>query len=303
MLTEQIEPPGLPSWLADLVPDNRYQIDLGDYRVHVMEAGDPNGRAVLMVHGNPTWGFLYRRVVGELPDRGFRIIIPDLVGLGFSGKPRDAREHRLDSHQRWLGVLIEALDLQDVLLVVQDWGGPIGVGAFHGQQERLTGLVVLNTVLGPPRPRFRSTTFHRFSRLPMVSSLVFRGLGFPQRALWMAQGDRSSISGTVARAYRYPLRRFVDRVAPLALARMVPDSHQHPSIAGLERSQAIASSFAGPSAIVWGDRDPVLGRAFSRVARLLPAASVRRTEAGHFLQEEVPAEIAEAIERVADLSR
>jgi haloalkane dehalogenase len=301
---QRLPAPDLPDWLSPLVPFGRYRLDLGEHRMHVMEhhsqasAGEGYRRPVLMVHGNPTWGFLYRKVVAELPPGRFRIVLPDLIGLGFSDKPRDPGAHRLDNHTRWLGALIDALDLHNILLVVQDWGGPIGLGAFVGREDRLTGLVVLNTVIGPPRPGFRPTRFHRFARLPILSSIVFRVLGFPQASLARAQGDPSSISGSVAHAYRYPLRHFNDRIAPLALARMVPDSHDHPSIPGLECSQAIATSFDGPKAIVWGDRDPVLGRARRHIQRLLPDARVTPTAAGHFLQEEVPGDIAAAIARV-----
>ena len=290
--------PKLPAWLAAMSPFNRSLVDLGEHRMHLMETGASARRTVLMVHGNPTWGFLYRKVVAEMPAERYRVILPDLVGLGFSDKPRDASVHTLDNHHRWLGQLLDTLDLRDVLLVVQDWGGPIGLGAFSGHEHRLAGLVVLNTVLGPPRPGFRSTKFHRFARMPIVSDLAFRVLGFPQVALSRAQGDRASIRGRTARAYRYPLRRLRDRAAPLALARMVPDSHEHPSIPGLERTKTVATSLRGPAAIVWGDRDPVLGRALGRVQSLLPEAELTRTAAGHFLQEEVPTVIAEAILRL-----
>jgi haloalkane dehalogenase len=301
-MTSRLPAPDLPDWLATLVPFERYRLDVGDYRMHVMERQAEEGGAsaspVLMVHGNPTWGFLYRKIVAELPAESLRLIMPDLIGLGFSDKPRNAEAHQLENHIGWLGALIDCLDLRNVLLVVQDWGGPIGLGAFAGREDRLGGLVILNTVIGPPRPGFRPTRFHRFARLPIIAGLVFRGLGFPQTALARAQGDRSSISGTVARAYRYPLRHFADRAAPLALARMVPDSHDHPSIPGLERSQEVATSFDGPIAVVWGDRDPVLGRVRRHIQRLFPDAPVRRTAAGHFLQEEVPVEIAAAIKQV-----
>jgi haloalkane dehalogenase len=265
--------------------------------MHVMEAGE--GRPVLMLHGNPTWGFLYRKVVQELSGEPLRLIMPDLIGLGLSDKPRDAAEHQLDHHADWLGELVDGLGLEGVVFVGQDWGGPIGLCALEKRRERLAGLVILNTVVGPPRPGFRPTAFHRFSQMPVLSDLAFRGLGFPETALWIAQGDKSSIRGKVARAYRYPLRRFRDRVAPLALARMVPDSLGHPSVPALERCQALVESFKGPAAIVWGDRDPVLGRVRRRVERLLPDAPVTLTQAGHFLQEEVPAEIARAVRDVA----
>lgn len=280
-----------------MLPFERYSMLADGHALHVMESGQ--GRPVVLVHGNPTWGFLYRKVAAELRGTPLRLVMPDLVGLGLSDKPRSPRAHTLENHIRWLGALLDTLRLDDVILVVQDWGGPIGLGAFAERDSRLAGLVILNTVVGPPRPGFRATAFHRFARAPLLSELAFRGLGFPQTALHLAQGDKQSIRGEVARAYRWPLRHVADRVAPLALARMVPDSMQHPSIPALARCQALVERFEGPTALVWGDRDPVLGRVRRHIETLLPNATVTRTEAGHFLQEEVPREIASAIERVA----
>ena len=167
--------------------------------------------------------------------------------------------------------------------------------------ERVHGLVVLNTVIGPPKPGFKPTAFHRFAAMPLISDLVFRGLSFPQINLSVAQGDKRSIRGETAKAYRYPLRTLKLNVAPLALARMVPDKPGHPTIPALERCYDFVSRFKGPAAIVWGDRDPVLGSVRSHVERTLPQASVTRTQAGHFLQEEVPEEIAAAVRQVAGL--
>jgi haloalkane dehalogenase len=288
--------PALPPWLDRLLPFQRYAVQLGPHRLHVMETG--RGRPVVMLHGNPTWGFLYRRVAAALAGDPVRIILPDLLGLGLSDHPRDPSLHTLDGHGRLIGELLDALALDRLVFVGQDWGGPIGLRALADRPGQLAGLVLLNTVVGPPREGFRPTAFHRFARMPIVSDLVFRGLGFPQGALWFAQGDRRSIRGEVARAYRWPLRGWRRNLAPLAMARMVPDGLSHPSIPALERCHELVSSFRGPSAIVWGERDPILGRALGRVARSLPSAEVVRTRAGHFLQEEVPDEIAAAVRRV-----
>jgi len=293
---DKIPAPALPPWLERMLPFERYLVDLGEHRVHVMETGQ--GRPVLMLHGNPTWGFLYRKVAAELAGEPLRLIMPDLVGLGLSDKPRELEAHTLEDHGRWMAALIERLDLPDLVFVGQDWGGPIGLRAL-ATTGRMAGLVVMNTVVGPPRPGFRPAAFHRFARMPVVSDVAFRLLPFPQIALFTAQGDKASIRGEVARAYRFPLRRIEDRAAPLALARMVPDSPEHPSIAPLRVCQALVEGFGGPSAIVWGERDPILGRVRSWIERLLPRAEVTRTQAGHFLQEEVPGAIAAAIRGVA----
>lgn len=289
--------PRLPGWLAEMVPFRRFRVDVGGRRMHVMCSG--RGRPVLALHGNPTWGVLYRGIATALAGESLRLVMPDLVGLGFSDKPEDADVHTLEDHGRWVARLAERLELEDAILVLHDWGGPIGLAAAAERPRLLGGLVVLNTVVGPPKRGFSPTAFHRFARLPVVSTLAFRLLGFPQRFLHLAQSDPTSIRGRVARAYRYPLRGWSRRVAPLALARMVPDSLDHPSIEPLRRCQQVVEAFDGPAAIVWGDADPILGKVRSWVEKLLPRASVTRTEAGHFLQEEVPAEIAAAIRRVA----
>ncbi|MCA9634338.1 MAG: alpha/beta fold hydrolase [Myxococcales bacterium] len=292
----ELPPPTLPTWLEPQVPFKRYRVQVGGYRMHVMEQG--RGRPVLLLHGNPTWGYLYRKVASELAGEPLRLIMPDLIGLGFSDKPVDALAHQLDHHASWLGSLIDQLELEDLIFVGQDWGGPIGLRALADRPRRMTGLVILNTVIGPPRPEFKPTTFHRFARLPLVSDFVFGRLGFPEIGMHQVQGDRKSISGEIKRAYRYPLRKHADRVAPLALARMVPDGLDHPSVEPLGHCQELVLGFEGPIDVVWGKRDPVLGSVGRHLERQLPKARFTWTDAGHFLQEEVPGPIADAVRRV-----
>jgi haloalkane dehalogenase len=135
--------------------------------------------------------------------------------------------------------------------------------------------------------------------MPIISNVVFEWLGFPLGLLHASQGDKKSIRGDVARAYRWPLRKRADRAAPLALARMVPDSHDHRSVPALEKTDALFRTAKIPMSIVWGKRDPILGRVINHLERLRPDATVVRTGAGHFLQEEVPDELATAILEVA----
>ncbi len=292
-------PPDLPLWISRMLPTHnmRYCVQVDDQHVmHVTESG--HGFPVLMLHGNPTWGILYRRIMEQLEDKTARCIAPDLIGLGFSSKPAKMTAHTLENHARWVGALLDRLNLESLIFVGQDWGGPIGLRALADRPHLLKGLVMLNTAIAPPREGFTPTAFHKFSRMPVVSTLIFRGFGFPQNMLHRAQGNPVSISGNTARAYQYPLRKWRDNAAPLALARMVPDSLVHPSVDGLKKCQALVESFAGPAEIVWGDKDPILGRVFNRVHALLPNARVTRTPAGHFLQEEVPADIAAAVRKV-----
>lgn len=295
-MAERLPAPPLPDFLARALPFERYLVEAGGRRFHVMERGE--GPPVVFLHGNPTWGFLWRNVAAALDATKLRVVLPDLVGLGLSEKPRDPAFHTLESHARLVAALLDAIAPGPIVLVLHDWGGPIGLAALAATPGKLAGLVVTNTRLGPPREGSRGSRFHRFANLPVVSEVAFRLLGFPQNALHLTQADRASIRGDVARAYRWPLRRIADRTAPLALARMVPLGAGHPSIALLERSLGVATSFSGPSALVWGERDPILGRGLRAATAALPRATVTRVPAGHYPQEEAPAAIAAAVRDV-----
>ena len=293
--------PPLPLFIAAQLPLHRRAYALREgvdegRKVHYIDEGPAKGPTVVLQHGNPTWSFLWRRVIAELD--GFRLIAPDLLGLGFSDRLPRLADHTVDRHADAIADLVTALDLEDVILVGQDWGGPIIAAVGARLPQRVSGLVLANTAVALPKIP-RGTAFHRFARLPILADLVFRSLGFPQNAMRFTQGDKSSIRGDVARAYCWPLRRWSRRVAPLALARMVPDSLQHASMPALRRAEAWALGFTGPTALVWGERDPILGRALGRHERAFPNATVTRTGAGHFLQEEVPEAIAAGIRDVA----
>ena len=292
--------PSLPDWIEAQLPAGvrRELFDIADQRMHVMQWGPADGKTVLLLHGNPTWSFLWRKVVAAIRSRPggdqLRLVAPDLVGLGLSSKPA-AAAHTLEHHAAWLGELIDRIAPGPLVLVAQDWGGPIGLSAMAARRARLRGLVLGNTAVSPPHAGFKPTLFHRLARMPVVSDTLFKRIGFPLGALHLSQGDRSSIRGEVARAYRWPLAKRADREAPLALARMVPnDVERHPSIAPMRETDALFRELQAPIRIVWGDRDPVLGRVVNHLARLRPDAAIVRTKAGHFLQEEVPEQLADA---------
>jgi cis-3-alkyl-4-acyloxetan-2-one decarboxylase len=286
------------------MPRGSYELERGPNAgrdLHYLDTGEGEGPTVFLVHGNPTWSFLWRKVIAALPGR--RCVAPDLLGFGLSSRLPREDDHRVERHADTLCELIDALALERVVLVGQDWGGPlvasVGARLSAEQPDRVAGVVLGNTsVLVPKNPR--GTLFHRFARMPVVSDVAFKVLGLPQNLLWITQGDKRSIRGDVARAYRWPLRRQVDRVGPLALARMVPDSVAHPAIDELRRGETWIRAFVGPMALVWGTRDPILGKALRRHEEAFPAAPVTLTQAGHFLQEEVPEALASAITDVLE---
>ncbi|HUM11794.1 MAG TPA: alpha/beta fold hydrolase [Myxococcaceae bacterium] len=288
-----------PRWLSAQFPYPPRVDSVPGGTMAWVESG--RGRDVVCVHGNPTWSFLWRKVMAALEGQRLHLLAPDLLGCGRSSKPRSVAWHTLDRHAAALGAWMEARRLVDPILVVQDWGGPIGLlAAARSPAVRVSAVCLLNTGVVLPG-RFRGTPFHRLARVPVVAPLLFRGLGFPLQLLARVQGDRRSISGDVARAYRWPFRTLADRAAPLGLARMVPDSAAHPSVPGLRVADAWIRQFPGPVELVWGREDPLLGRALRRHAEQLPRARVTETDAGHFLQEEVPDIIARSIRRLAGM--
>ena len=297
------EIPNIPDWIREQLPADtvQRQHDVGGLSMRALCRGEPDEPLVVLAHGNPTWSFIYRDIMAAVD--GAYLVAPDVVGLGLSDRPSSQRQHQLEQHARWMGCFIDQLPAGPIVAVVQDWGGPILMRALADRSERLAGLVVLNTVLTAPRPGFRPTLFHRLTASSTPADWLVRRLGLIERLLHLAQGDKLSIRGQVARAYRWPLRQMSRNKAPLALSRMVPNSMAHPSVTALQLVERWLGDWQGPTEIVWGTNDPVLGRLLNRTMRLLPHAKVTKTSAGHFIQEEQAELIAAAIERVVSACR
>ena len=291
------EPPPLPDWLSADFPFRRRVFQGGRWAMHFVDQGE--GPVVLLQHGNPTWSFLWRKVIRRLVEEKVRVVAPDLVGLGLSSKPRALGLHSLRFHAVNLAMLVRALDLQDITIAGQDWGGPVSGLMAAYDPARVSGAVFANTGLSAPRKKRPLSLFHLLAQLPLAGTLLFRGFNFPLPWLHRVQGDPASIGRFERRAYAWPLKRLRDRTAPLALARMVPTGPQHPTAPYLHKVRAWAEAFQGPVRLVWGLKDPILARALNNTRALFPAAEVTETQAGHFLQEEVPDSLAEAILAVA----
>ena len=131
-----------------------------------------------------------------------------------------------------------------------------------------------------------------------AGALLSKYLGYPQRRLSFAQGDKKSIGRATQKAYNYALRGSADHLSVIGFVRMVPDSLEHPSVPILAEVAGMVANYNGKAAIVWGEQDPVLGKVRRRIERAYPQAETTITQAGHFLQEEVPDEIAAAVRLV-----
>ena len=262
--------------------------------MHIMKKG--TGKPIVMVHGNPMWGYLYKKVLDGLDDN-HRYIIPDLIGFGFSEKV-SLNEHSLEAHGEWMAKFFSTIEEEKIGLVVHDWGGMIGIAGAMKAGKKIDGLVVMNTAITAPKDGFKPTWFHNLSQVPLISSFLFRGLNFPLSFLNRFASVPGSFDSEAMKAYKYPLRKFKNNCAPLALARMVPNSMHHPSVSLEQEIETYLSSYDGPAQIVWGMNDPVMWKLRRRTSRLLPQAKVVKTQAGHFVQEETPEEVITAIKEI-----
>lgn len=273
-----------------------YLVEVGPgIKVHVLEVG--SGYPVFLQHGNPTSGFLYRRVVSELPTDQVRLIMPTMVGLGFSSKI-PASQHTLDNHTRWINSVLSQLQLKELVYVGQDWGGPVGMGALARSPGLLQGAVVMNTGFSAPTQTMDLSPAHAIVKTPVVGELLMDGLFSIFDQLPRLQGDPVSIDEAVIELYARPVRESGNTDAPVALMRMVTDGPEHASAPAMRVIEQYVATLQIPVELVWGMKDPVLAAALEGMQLQFPDAPVTKTQAGHFLQEEVPVEIAAAIMRV-----
>jgi haloalkane dehalogenase len=279
-------PEGYKSYLVEVEPG---------IKIHVLEAG--SGTPVYLQHGNPTNAMLYRKVWQELPMDRMRLIMPTMVGLGFSTKI-PASQHTLENHVRWMNAALRQIDPGGLVYVGQDWGGAVGLGALMRSPELLKGMVLLNTGFSAPQEKFTLSRPHAIAATPIMGEILLENVVSVFDRIHEAQGDPASIPPEVAALYARPVRESGNIKGPLALMRMVPTGPDHPTSPPMREIEAYAGTLDVPTEIVWGMRDPILARLLPTMTALYPKARVTETEAGHFLQEEVPVEIAAAITRV-----
>ena len=290
----------LPIYASNMVDSNykSYFIEVEQgLKVHVIEAGE--GFPVFLMHGNPTSGFLYRKVVEKLPLNKVRVIMPTSLGLGFSSKI-PASEHTAENHIYWINNVLKELELKELVYAGQDWGGPIGMGALSLSPGLLKGAVLLNTGFNAPKVNADLSPAHALVKTPVIGELLLEVIFSIFERLKSVQGNPDSWTSEVAELYGRPVYESGNSKAPLAMMRMVPDGPNHQSAPSMRRIEEYVNTLEIPTEIVWGENDPILGRALPIMQQNFPNARLTKTTAGHFLQEEVPNEIAEALIRVIE---
>ncbi|REJ66171.1 MAG: alpha/beta fold hydrolase [Planctomycetota bacterium] len=263
-------------------------------RYHYVDEGA--GEPLLLVHGNPTWSFYWRKIVTALADR-YRLIAVDHIGCGLSDKPLDY-PYTLAQHTANLGALIRQLDLRDVTLLAHDWGGAIGLGAAACEPERFARYVLFNTAAFPP-PHFPWRI--RVCRTPLLGRWAVQRLNvFARAALTMALEDPSRLSPAERAGLLAPYDSWAHRHAIYRFIADIPATPRHPTWQVLERLEAALPGLAtSPFLFIWGMRDWCFTPAcLERFLQHVPAAEVTKLEdAGHYVVEEASEAI---VERLAE---
>lgn len=243
------------------------------------------GRPVVLFHGEPTWSFLWRKVMPPLLDAGFRCVAPDCAGFGRSDKPVDFGWYSYDRHVETIAPLIEELDLTDAVAVVHDWGGPIGMRLFAEHADRFSALVVMDTGLftGEQPMTDAWKTFRDF---------VERTEDLPISMLVSGATARGMDDEVVA-AYDAPFPTKESKAGARAFPLMLPTSPEMPGAAAGKRVLEALREDERPKLALWADSDPVIPpKVGSRLAAAIGAPEPELIEnASHFLQEDAGAEI------------
>lgn len=266
--------------------------DGGSLRMAYVEAGPVDGPAVLLLHGEPTWSYLYRKMLPVLADAGLRAIAVDLVGFGRSDKPTEVADHTYARHVEWTRALaFDALDLREVTLVGQDWGGLIGLRLVAEHPDRFARVVAANTGL-PTGDHPMPEVWWAFKQA--VAKAETLDIGRFVRA-----GCITPMGSDVRVGYDAPFPDESYKAGPRAMPGLVPTSPDDPATEANRAAWAKLSTMDLPFLCAFSDGDPITGPMGPILRRAMPGAAGLEhptiTGAGHFLQEDGGKQLADAI--------
>lgn len=265
-----------------------HYVDVDGLRVARVDEGTPDADPVLLLHGEPTWSYLYAGVIPALLDAGLRVVAPDHVGFGRSDKPTDVEWYSYDRHVVTLAGLVDALDLRRVTLVVQDWGGPIGLRWAMEHRERVARIVILNTGLfsgAAVSDGLRSWLSYATTQTDLdVGAIV--------------SGACGGLPDAIRVAYDAPFPTVAAKAGALAFPRLVPVDASSPGATEQRAVRRALDEWDGPVQVAFSDGDPIfparVGESWTRrLRRADPFVLVEG--AGHFLQQQQPEAVATVI--------
>ncbi|OBS02204.1 alpha/beta hydrolase [Mycobacterium gordonae] len=258
-------------------------------RMHYLDEGPRDGTPVVCFHGEPSWAYLYRKMLPPLVAAGLRVIVPDLVGFGRSDKPTDRRWYTFDRHSELIGAVLNGLDLNGATVVVQDWGGPIGLRWATENADRVDALMIMNTGL---------FTGHVSKGFMAWRNFAEKNPDLPVGFV-IQSATTTPLSDDVVAAYEAPFPTVESKAGAAQFPLLVPITEDAP---GVDRMKAIGAELAHwnkPALVAFSDSDPVFPypKAGQLFCDLIPTAGeqVRIEGAAHFVQEDRGEQLADVL--------
>lgn len=271
-----------------LIQDRRDEVEL---RMHYVDEGDPEAKPVLMLHGEPTWSFLYRKMIPLFVDAGQRALAPDLIGFGKSDKPGAREDYSYARHVEWMQDWLAALDLRDITLVCQDWGGLIGLRLVAAEPARFARVITANTFL-PTGDEPAGEAFEQWRR-------------FSQRVPEFSAGHIvdtatvSTLSESVKAAYDAPFPSEEYKAGARQFPMLVPTRPDDPESQANRDAWESLRHFDRPWLCAFGDSDPITASGAETFRKLVPGCVGQPHKtiagAGHFIQEDKGEELARMV--------
>lgn len=276
--------------------EHRVEVDPRGLSMHYVDEGPQDGSPILMLHGEPTWSYLYRHMIPPCVAAGHRVIAPDLIGFGKSTKPAKVSDYSYLAHCTWLRTLIESLDLRDITLFCQDWGSLIGLRLATEMPDRFARIVVGNGFLPEAKP-VTASALHS-----SAAFLVWRTFASTTPYLPVARivqtGTMRKLSAHEMRAYDapFPDRRY--KAGVRAFPGLVPLGPSDPAAEANARAWRVLERWEKPVLTTFSNGDPITRGLDKKLQARIPGAAGqphRRVRGGHFLQEDAGQELVEAI--------
>lgn len=268
-------------------------VDAAGIRVHVVDVGPRDAHPIVLLHGEPSWSFLYRKMIGPLVEAGHRVVAPDLVGFGRSDKPLRREDYTYARHMAWLRCTLDALDLPASTLFCQDWGGLLGLRLLAEAPERFTRVVAANTFLPTGREPMPESFFKWREHSQTVEHFDIGRI--------IDRGTATTLAPEVIAAYEAPFPDERYKAGARQFPAIVPATPDAPGAAENQAAWLRLMKLTTPFLTAFGDKDPITHGADRVLQKLIPGAKGQAhctvEDAGHFLQEDQGPALADIVLR------
>ncbi len=263
----------------------------GQLRMHYLDEGPRDGAVVLLLHGEPSWSYLYRKMIPVLTAAGYRAIAPDLIGFGKSDKPADRHDYTYQRHVDWVRSALQQLSLQNITLVCQDWGGLIGLRLVGEHPELFARVVAANTML-PTGDFHPGEAFLKWQEFSQTTPVFNTGK-------IIAGGCATTLAPEVVAAYDAPFPDESYKEGARQFPTLVPVTPNDPATLPNRAAWEVLYKFGKPFLTAFSDKDPITGAAAPVLRKLIPGCNGQPhttiENGGHFLQEDQGEKLAQVV--------